>query len=149
MDKAENIISELFNIKDDGKNSPYSPIFKNWKYIIPDKRLSDHCRIEDINVHQLIVSFDHQGWIQVFKMHQRQIINNINRYLKNEKISSVRMIMRSEKGKYLNREQNSGLQLKKAKENGEKVVYSGDIDSIHDEELKKHLENLKKTLQGN
>ncbi len=148
MEKAENIISELFNIKDSEKNSFYYPVFKNWKFIIPDSRLSDHCRIEDINGHQLIVSFDHQGWIQVFKMHQKQIINNINKYLKNENITSVRMIIRSEKDKYLTRRINSGLQLKRTEDNSKKENYSGNIDSIQDEELKKHLENLKKKLQG-
>ena len=149
MDKAENIISELFNVKDNGNNTSYYPVFKNWKFIIPDNRLSDHCRIEDINMHQLIVSFDHQGWIQVFKMHQRQIINNVNKYLKNERITSVRMIMRSEKDKYLNRENKSGFILKTYEDNCEKENYSGNIESIRDEELKKHLENLKKKLQGN
>ena len=83
-------------------------------------------------------------------MHQRQIISNINRYLKNERITSVRMIMRSDKGKYLKNEEKPLLKPVLTEDKEEKESYSGNIESIKDDELKKTTGKfLRKKLQGN
>lgn len=149
MDKAETIISEIFGEKVTSENAHITAIMKNWSYILIDKRLADHCRLEDLSSSQLTVSFDHQGWIQVFKMHQRQILNNLNRYTKNSKIISVRMIMKADVEKYKKQRKVIPPIQSQNDIKADKKDFSGNMDNIHDDELKKQLENLKKKLQGN
>ena len=122
---------------------------KNWSYILIDKRLADHCRLEDLTSSQLTVSFDHQGWIQVFKMHQRCILGNLNKYTGKSKVTSVRMIMKGDVEKYKQVRKPARLVEQESSKNQEDAVFTGTMDNIHDDELKKQLENLKKKLQGN
>ncbi|OQY33304.1 MAG: hypothetical protein B6241_08535 [Spirochaetaceae bacterium 4572_59] len=149
MDKAESIISEIFGEKVKNANSHITNIMKNWTHILIDKRLADHCRLEDLSLTQLTVSFDHQGWIQVFKMHQRQILNNLNKYTRNSKIISVRMIMKGDVEKYKKTAKPIQQVVHKSNKKADKAAFSDNIENIHDDELKKQLENFKKKLQGN
>ena len=146
MDKAENIISDLFGEKIVKGMPVISGALKNWQSIVIDKRLADHCKLEDIAGHQLIVSFDHQGWIQVFKMHQKQIIRNVNRHLGNKSISSVRMIMKGDLKSYQEKKINVYPFIEEQKK--EVIPESNNIERIKDPELKDQLEKLKKMLQG-
>ena len=148
MDKAEDIISEIFGSKLDGKLMEIPQLLKNWDKIVIDKRLADHCKFEDISESQLVVSFDHQGWIQVFKMHQRQILSNLNRYLRGDrKITSVRMLMKADIESYRATKKNSGKVYKPSTEDREYSAPAS-IESIHDSDLREGLENLRKKLQG-
>ncbi len=147
MDKAEDIISELFGAKLDGKLSGVPKILKNWPEILTDSRLADHCRLEDLTDNKLVVSFDHQGWIQVFKMHQARILRNLSQYTeRGGKITSVKMIMRADVSSYKKNKVNSV----QPKETSEKENYQvpKSLDSIEDNELKRGLENLRKKLEG-
>jgi hypothetical protein len=146
MEKADDIISNFFGVKKSEENINVSSVLKNWNSILVDRRLPDHCRLEDLNSTRLTVSFDHQGWMQVFKMHQSQILRNMKRYVPKFKITSVRMIMRSDIGKYTNSPEPDFSNVSREDENSS---FSDTINDIHDEELKKRLENLKKKLQGN
>ena len=149
MDKAETIISELFGKRVQQDSAEVTLILKNWNRILIDKRLPDHCHLEDINSTQLIVSFDHQGWIQVFKMNQRQILNNLNRYLKQNRITSVRMLMKADVEKYKKKTVYPAIPTVKEDEKKENVPFTDNMEDIKDNDLKKQLENLKKKLQGN
>ncbi len=147
MDKAEDIISEIFGSKLDGRLTEIPHVLKNWKKILIDERLADHCKFEDVTENQLVVSFDHQGWIQVFKMQQRQILSNFNRYFKGDsKITSVRMLMRADIESY----RSSGKNRKVREISKEEREYSApaSIESIQDSDLRQGLENLRKKLQG-
>lgn len=147
MEKAEQIISELFGIKIPKDGSPLSRILADWKNITVDGRLADHCRLEDLSGNRLTVSFDHQGWMQVFKMHQRQILKNLNRYLPQGELTAVRMIMKGDKEAYRKEPEPPRPQRERPREKQE--FPSEGIGEIRDEDLKNRLENLRKKLQGN
>jgi hypothetical protein len=144
MDKADTIISNLFNIRGYSESKGFMEAYKNWKKIIGDERLSDHCKLEDINDNSIRVSFDHPGWIQVFKMNQSNILRRLNTRYPNFTITSVSMYLKDDKIP-------STLPLRR-KENTpdktESIQYKGNLKSIKDDELKMRLENLKKALQG-
>ena len=147
MDKAEDIISEIFGSKLDEKLMEIPQLLKNWDKILIDHRLADHCKFEDVSDNQLVVSFDHTGWIQVFKMNQRQILANLNRYLRGDKkITSVRMLMRGDIESYQNKRSHKRIEEAPI----EKKEYSSpvSIESIQDSDLREGLENLRKKLQG-
>ncbi|WP_168203521.1 DciA family protein [Oceanispirochaeta crateris] len=144
MDKADQIISNLFNIQGNSESKGYREAYKNWKKIIGDERLSDHCKLEDISNHAIRVSFDHPGWIQVFKMNQSRILKRLNTQYPNFSITSVSMHLNNEKFV-----QNKAEEKKEIKPPATKnQSFNGDLKSINDNELKMRLESLKKTLQG-
>ena len=149
MDKAESIISEMFGKTVQQDNASVSLVLKNWNKILIDRRLPDHCHLEDINSTQLIVSFDHQGWIQVFKMYEKQILKNLNIYLKPHRISSVRMLMKADVEKYREKAVKPLSAVRKEENKDENIPFTDSMEEIKDDELKKQLENLKKILQGN
>jgi len=144
VDKADKIISSLFENNGNTKSHPYSELFKKWKSIILDDRLADHCRLEDINNHSIRVSFDHPGWIQVFKMNQKQIMARLNNQYPGLDISSVSMHLRDEK---LPPPPPPRPDQPVEKEGSQKS-YRENLNDIKDEDLKNMLRNLKKTLQG-
>jgi len=144
MEKAEDIISAIFDRKAGIESESYNRAYKNWHNIVQDKRLADHCRLEDISQNSIRVSFDHPGWIQVFKMNQKMILRRLNSQYKDLNINSVSMHLKDQK-----------FSEKKIKpeplESDTKVSknsFKGDMSSIKDDELKLRLENLKKKLQG-
>jgi len=149
MDKAEEIISGLFNGNLKNESTRYSEIYREWKRILENGRLSDHCRIVDMGSGVLTVSFDHPGWIQVFRMNQSRILKNLNRYTVGEEITSVRMIMKGDVSRLPPKttEKPAAGTLADRKEEGS-GQYEGKFESIQDDDLKKQLENLKKKLQG-
>lgn len=144
MEKAEEIISAIFDKKAGIESESYVRAYKNWQNIIKDQRLSDHCRLEDISKNSIRVSFDHPGWIQVFKMNQKMILQRLNSQYKDLHINSVSMHLKDQKF--------TQKKLKPdASENDNKVDkkdFKGNMSSIKDDELKLRLENLKKKLQG-
>jgi len=145
MDKADKIISSLFDKKGNSESQLYSDLFKKWKNILQDERLADHCRLEDISGHTVRVSFDHPGWIQVFKMNQMQIMRRLNRNYPGLNISSVTMHLRDEKI-ILPRPK---IPLSSQSETDHKARnFKGNLNEIKDEDLRNVLKNLKKTLQG-
>lgn len=146
MDKADQIISILFDKVNPSESRNYTDIFKRWKTIVQDDRLADHCRLEDIQGHSIRVSFDHPGWIQLFKMNQSEIINRLNRQYAGLNISSVSMHLRDEKFN-LPPVKTRNKDIPETEDAGVKDIKTS-LNDIKDEDLKSILKNLRKTLNG-
>lgn len=144
MEKAEEIISALFDNKRGLESESYVRVFKSWQNIVQDSRLADHCRIEDINGNSIRISFDHPGWIQQFKMNQKMILKRLNDQYRDLNITSVVMHLRDEKLPEKRIKPEVPVNDNKSKDQN----YKKDLSSIKDDELKLRLENLKKKLQG-
>jgi Dna[CI] antecedent, DciA len=144
MEKAEEIISAIFDKKAGIESESYVRAYKNWQNIIQDQRLSDHCRLEDISKNSIRVSFDHPGWIQVFKMNQKMILQRLNSQYKDLHINSVSMHLKDQK--FTEKKLKTNVAENDNKVN--KKDFKGNMSSIKDDELKLMLENLKKKLQG-
>lgn len=144
MEKAEDIISAIFDKKAGIESKSFVRAYKNWQNIVQDNRLADHCRLEDISNNSIRVSFDHPGWIQVFKMNQRMILQRLNSQYKDLHINSVSMHLKDQKF-------HEKIVKPEPVKNDIKVNkkdFKGNMSSIKDDELKLRLQNLKKKLQG-
>ncbi len=143
MEKAEEIISLLFDRNVQKESQSYVNINRKWSDILQDSRLADHCRLEDIENGSIKVSFDHPGWIQVFKMNQTAILRRLNQKYANLNIHSVSMYLKDQKIP-----ERKVVEVESAPPEPEKRDYKGNMKSIKDDELKLRLENLRKKLQG-
>ena len=145
MEKAENIISRIFDGKADKNSSGFVKVFTHWNYILQDKRLADHCHLEDINDNSIRVSFDHPGWIQIFRMNQSSILRRLNSHYKNLHVSSVIMYLKDQKlpSQPLSRK----VMEEKKEKKGEKKEFTVNLQDIRDDELKDMLQNLGDKLQ--
>ncbi|MDC7239905.1 MAG: DUF721 domain-containing protein [Spirochaetales bacterium] len=143
MEKAEEIISLLFDKNIQKESRSFVNINNKWAEILQDSRLADHCRLEDIENGAIKVSFDHPGWIQVFKMNQSRILRRLNQKYANLNIHSVSMFLKDQK---IPERKESAPESPVPK--SEKKDYKANMESIKDDELKLRLENLKKKLQG-
>ncbi len=142
MEKAEDIISALFN-NSSSEHGSFVKISKNWRYLVGDERLGDHCRPEDIEGGNMRISFDHPGWIQSFKMNQITILKRINKQYPELKIQSLTL--------YLKDGNKVPRRIKKAEEpvpEEKKKTVKADFSGIEDDELKKRLMDLKKKMEN-
>jgi hypothetical protein len=142
MEKAEDIISALFN-NSSSEHGSFVQINRNWRKIVGDERLADHCRPEDMDGNSMRISFDHPGWIQSFKMNQRLILKRINTQYPDLNIQSLILYLKD--GEHVPR------RVKKAEKpvpEEEKKAIRADFSGIEDDELKQRLMNLKKKMDN-
>ena len=141
MEKAEDIVSALFN-NSSSKHGSFVKIYKNWKNIVGDARLADHCRPEDIDRGSMRISFDHPGWIQSFKMNESTILKKINNQYPELNIQSVILYLKDGE-KVPHRVEKKDISVSE-KDN---TPLKGDFSKIKDDDLKKKLMDLKKKIE--
>ncbi len=74
MNNVEDILVSLLNLHIKPEEKEYLKLYKNWNKIINDKNLENHCKLRGVENNILKVSLDHSGWIQLFKMKERDIM---------------------------------------------------------------------------
>ena len=140
MEKAEDIISALFN-KSSSDHGSFVGINRNWKNIVGDERLSDHCRPEDMDGNSMRISFDHPGWIQSFKMNQTMILKRINNQYPDLNIQSLILYLKDG-----DRVPRKIVKEEKPAVEEKKVKLKSNFSEIEDDELRKRLMDLKKKI---
>lgn len=91
MKKAGDLLQDFFdNLKLTGKDE--KTIVSSWEDIV-GKELALNTRIKEIKKGILIIEADHQGWLQIINLKNRQIMDKISNKFPEKKITEIKSIL--------------------------------------------------------
>jgi len=88
--KADEILSQILDQKNNMLGDSYASVFGNWLNIVGES-LAEHSRIYEIRNGDLYVEVDHPGWMQLLLMKKRRIIAVVRRKYPSLKIRELRV----------------------------------------------------------
>ena len=158
MKTAGEVLSVLFDERFMEKARGYSELFDSWSDITEKNGIaaaSAHSRIKDLDRGILLVETDHPGWKQILQTKQSKLLNDYRRRFPDLGISGISLIL----GKGEPQNQTSGSEELPASEietteeplpiinnvSAENPATQG-LDAINDENFKKALKNLGKSI---
>lgn len=91
MKKAGDLLKDFFdNLKLNGKDE--KTIVSSWEDIV-GKELALNTRVKEIKKGILIIEADHQGWLQIINLKNRQIMDKVTNKFPEKKITEIKSIL--------------------------------------------------------
>jgi hypothetical protein len=160
MKTAGDILSVLFDERFIEKAQGYSKLFDSWTDITAKNGIaaaSAHSRIKNLDRGILLVETDHPGWKQILQTKQTKLLDDYHRRFPDLEISGISLMLgkcepqKEEKANFeTEEEQNDEINAHVEKTvilmDNEKKTSARGLADIKDEELKKMLINLGKSI---
>ena len=163
MKTASEILSVLFDERFMKKAQGYSKLFDSWADVTAKNGIaaaSAHSRIRDLDKGILLVETDHPGWKQIIQTKQSKMLNDYRRRFPDLGISGISLILGKAEpraatedepnnetaqeplpAEAVNSVEESAMPAADAKETS-----AHGLDAIKDEDFKKILKNLEKSI---
>ncbi len=80
MEKADRILSALFERLNISDNEGYIQLFSTWRTVcdeVSSRGLADHSAIVDVRHGTVIVAVDHPGWLQLIQMQEKRLLGKL------------------------------------------------------------------------
>ncbi len=82
MEKADRILSALFERLNVSDNEGYVRLFSTWRTVcdeISSRGLADHSAIVDVRHGTVIVAVDHPGWLQLIQIQEKRLLAKLQK----------------------------------------------------------------------
>ncbi len=122
---AAQMITKIFSNVEAGSLEKGNQIINTWRKTVesvkPDgNKLAAHSKIIDLKNEILLIETDHPGWIQLFKMHEKYILNGLKKLNKNIEIKSLAFRLEGSSAQLTDREEFEKSEARKFNEKLEK-----------------------------
>jgi len=150
MDKAGDILKSFLSFYHLDRGEAYVSFFSRWREIVGDD-LASHARTVDIKKGALVVEVDHPGWMQLLQIKQAEILKTIERRYPDLRIRYIHMRLVKEGSGFFSdpaiEEESESEASPSAPETAAPAARTEDIENIQDEELKKILLKLGRSIE--
>jgi hypothetical protein len=154
MDKAGDLLKSFFSFYNLEGGEKYVSLFSSWRRVAGDE-IASHSRIVDLRRSALLVEVDHPGWMQMLQMKREEILQTL---ALNYPDLAIRMLHLKlpPAGQFSSPSASPEAAADRiipepAEETPEEPLVSKSedeaLDELHDEDLRKTLLRLKKTLK--
>jgi hypothetical protein len=152
--RAGEILSVLFDERFMEKAQGHSKLFDSWAELTAKNGIaaaSAHSRIKNLDRGILLVETDHPGWKQILQTKQNKLLDDYRKRFPELEISGISLML----GKYEPQSKEEEPQPVEIETHVEKSVKPADnvkktsahgLDDIKDEEIKKILINMEKSI---
>ena len=82
MEKADKILSALFERLNISDSEGYVRLFSTWRSVcdeVSSRGLADHSAIVDVRHGTVIVAVDHSGWLQLIQMQEKRLLGKLQK----------------------------------------------------------------------
>lgn len=82
MEKADRILSLLFERMNISDTAGYAKLFSTWRAVcdeVSSRGLADHSAIVDVRNGTVIVAVDHPGWLQLIQMQEKRLLGKLQK----------------------------------------------------------------------
>lgn len=150
MDKAGDILKSFFSFYHLDRGEAYVSFFSRWRELVGDD-IASHARTVDIKKGALVVEVDHPGWMQLLQIRQAEILRTIERRFPELNIRCIHMRLVKDVPKVYSDPPveeviDSEVSLS-APETAAPVTRTEDIANIRDEDLRKILLKLGRSIE--
>lgn len=89
MERAGEVLKKYFGHGIFSQAGMYSNFFNSWEFFV-GKKFYGHSKIIEIYKNNLYVAIDHPGWLQLFLLREKELLNKIRKYHPQLKIKSIK-----------------------------------------------------------
>mgnify|MGYP006424374821 CR=1 FL=1 len=82
MEKADKILSALFERLNISDSKGYVRLFSTWRAVcdeVSSRGLADHSAIIDVRHGTVIIAVDHPGWLQLIQMQEKRLLGKLQK----------------------------------------------------------------------
>jgi hypothetical protein len=98
MDNAADLINRFISDYMGEKDGKIVSLFSSWNELL-DPDLRYHAEAVDIKNNALVVEIDHPGWMQIFRLKQKQILKRVQKKYPELNINTIQMKLVAKKSK--------------------------------------------------
>ncbi|MFP4644147.1 MAG: DUF721 domain-containing protein [Spirochaetales bacterium] len=160
MEKADRILSALFERLNISDSEGYVRLFSTWRSVcdeVSSRGLADHSVIIDVRHGTVIVAVDHPGWLQLIQMQEKRLLGKLQKRFPDMGLQAIHFYISRERVDFVqvadtvenesNERPQASIRAGSATQRGSSEE-NAVLDRISDANLRRSFERLREDLDN-